>query len=411
MMHFDFRNIVCYIIIITLLFRIFRNNKGVAMPGKLISPSPTVFGGLLKSARNGIGYTLKEVSESLGLAISTISEIEAGKRRVSMVELYKFSRLYQRPIDFFFDQQESNKSFMALYRVADEASIEKKIFVDFHELCRDYKSLQQLMKTPVTSGVPDYSAVQLDNYEKAETLAELERSQLGLNGQPIKDIYDLLENKRGIKIFHLPEDTGNFSGAFTCDESLGACFLINSKHSLRRRTFTVAHEYAHCLAHRNQLAHVDTYQNFTTRNPRERFANAFAAAFLMPKNTINELLNQLSPDLSGSVLPETLLRMAIYFGVSYDAMAWRLVSLRKLLRPQCEFLVDEQTKSTAIAKFFGYNSDDNSKPEIVPGNYKYLAYTAYKKRLISFEKLAELLRKNFYELKQEISDSNTEGDE
>lgn len=381
------------------------------MSEKSVPPSPTVFGELLKTARNSIGLTLKDVSDNIGMAISTISEIESGKRKVSMVELYKFARMYERPIDFFFDQQESSTSFVALYRVADEAAIERKIFVDFHELCRDYKSLQKLTKTPIISSIPDYTAVQLDTYEKAEWLAEFERGQLGMDGQPIKDINDLLESKRGIKIFHLPEETGNFSGAFTCDQNLGACFLINSTHSLRRRTFTVAHEYAHCLAHRNQLAHVDTNQNFATRNPSERFANAFAAAFLMPKKTVNELLNQLAPDLNGSVLPETLSRMAMYFGVSYEAIAWRLVSLRKILRTQCESILDEQTKSTAIAKFVGYNNDDCSKPESVPANYKYLAYTAYKKRLISFERLSELLRKNFYELKQEFPDSGKEGNE
>jgi len=378
------------------------------MSDKLITPSPAMFGGLLKSARTSIGYTLKEVSGQLGLAISTISEIESGKRRVSMVELYKFSRIYQRPVDFFFDQDKSNTAFAVLYRVANEALLEKKTVIDFHELCRDYKSLQKLMKSTVMPGIPDYSASSPSSYEQAETLAEVERSQLGLNGQPIKDIYDLLEGKRGIKIFHLPEVTGNFSGAFTFDENLGACFLINSKHSLRRRTFTVAHEYAHCIAHRTQLAHVDTDQNFSTRNPHERFANAFAAAFLMPQKTVSELLSQLSPELSNSVLSETLIRLAIYFGVSYEAIGWRLVSLRKISRAQCESLLAEHTKSSATAKLLGYLTNDNSDPDVTPRHYKYLAYAAYKRRLISFERLAELLRKNYYELKQEFSDSNEE---
>lgn len=379
------------------------------MSDKIITPSPAIFGGLLKSARISMGYTLKEAGEQLGLAISTISEVEAGKRKVSMVELYKFSKIYQRPMDFFFDQDKSNASFAVLYRVADEALLEKKTVIDFQELCRDYKNLQKLMKAPVMSGIPDYSASSLNSYEQAETLAEVERSQLGLNGQPIKDIYDLLEGKRGIKIFHLPEVTGNFSGAFTCDENLGACFLINSKHSLRRRTFTVAHEYAHCIAHRTQLAHVDTDQDFTTRKPQERFANAFAAAFLMPQKTVSELLSKLSPGPGNSVLSETLIHLAIYFGVSYEAVSWRLVSLRKISRAQCESLLDEHTKSSATARLLGYLTNENGDPDITPRHYKYLAYSAYRKRLISFERLAELVRKNFYELKQEFSDGNIEG--
>jgi Zn-dependent peptidase ImmA (M78 family)/transcriptional regulator with XRE-family HTH domain len=380
------------------------------MPDQLNIPSSTVFGSLLKTARTNSGYTLKQVSGQTGLAVSTISDIETGKRKVSMVELYKFSKIYQCPLDFFFEQDKSDTSFAVLYRVSDEAFIEKKMIIEFHELCRDYKGLQKVLKAPVVSSVPDHSESSSHSYEQAEELAEVERSSLGLNGQPIKDICDLFEGKRGIKIFHLPEASGNFSGAFTYDEYLGACFLINSAHPLRRRTFTVAHEYAHCIAHRNQLAHVDTGQSFTTRNPRERFANAFAAAFLMPGKAVNELLSQLSPWPRKSLGSETLLRLAVYFGVSYEAMGWRLVSLRKLSRFNCEALLKERIASSPTARLLGYKNDIET-PDITPSNYKYLACTAYKKKMISFERLAELLRKNYYELKQEFSINDKAGNE
>jgi len=378
------------------------------MTDSMSAPSPAVVGDALRRARTTISLTLKQVSEKIGLAASTISDIEAGKRRVTGVELYKFAKLYQRPITFFLEEGETSPSFTILLRAASTTSLSKRTIVDFHELCRDYRTLLELTKAPEMPNPPDYSASKPTALDFAEELAETERTSLGLNGQPIKDICDLLETKRGVKIFHLPEDTDVFSGAFACDQKLGACFLINLQQPQRRRVFTIAHEYAHCIAHRDQLAHVDILPAFETKNPRERFANAFAAAFLMPRRTVNEMLSQLVTTQS-LLTAEVLLRLAIYFGVSFEAIGWRLVSLRRLSSAKWNDLLNQQVPSSPTARLLGYNVE-NYSPDILPRHYKYLAYQAYRTKLTSFEKLAELLRRNYYELREEFSQESQDGD-
>lgn len=378
------------------------------MPDAISAPSPAVVGDALRHARTAIGLTLKQVSENIGLAASTISEIETGKRRVTGIELYKFAKLYQRPITFFLEEGETSPSFAVLLRAASAVSVPQQTIVNFYELCRDYRTLLKLMKTPKMPGPPDYSASKPTTLYFAAELAETERSSIGLNGQPIKDICDLLETKRGIKIFHLPEDPETFSGAFACDEQLGACFLVNSRHPQRRRTFTIAHEYAHCIAHRDQLAHIDIWPMFETKNLRERFANAFAAAFLMPRRTVNEMLSQLiTPERSLSA--EVLIQLAMYFGVSFEAIGWRLVSLRKLSRDAWNDLLSWQIPSSPTTRLLGYHIENDS-PDILPRHYKYLACHAYRTKLISFEKLAELLRRNYYELREEFDQESKERD-
>ena len=374
------------------------------------SPSPVAFGHTLKHARTAIGLTLKEVSESMGLAVSTISEIESGKRRVSSVELYRFAKLYHRPLTFFFEENESSASFAFLLRAADSASVAREPIIQFHELCLNYRDLRKLLGAPTMPSPPDYSSSGLVTIEQAEKLAEAERSSLGLDGQPIKDMCDLLEAKRGIKIFSLPVTPETFSGAFACDEQLGDCFLINSLHPQRRQTFTVAHEYAHCIAHRNQLAHVDAYPAFETKNPRERFADAFAAAFLMPRRTISEVLSQLLSPQNAVVTAEVLIHLAIYFGVSFEAIGWRMLSLRKLSTSRWEDYRSAKVPSSPTAKVLGYHNEEDTC-ERLPRHYKYLAYEAYKRNHISFERLAELLRRNYYELREEFDQESKEGDE
>lgn len=372
------------------------------------SPSPITVGYALRHARKAMDFTLKQASDSMGLAVSTLSEIENGKRRVSGVELYKFAKLYQRPITFFLEETESSPSFTFLLRAASANSVPKETIINFHELCRSYRSLMKLMKAPEMPSPPDYSTLGRTTLDRAQELAEIERSSLGLNGQPIKDICELLETKRGVKIFHLPEGPETFSGAFACDEELGACFLINSLQPQRRRTFTVAHEYAHCIAHRDQLAHVDIQPAFETKNPRERFADAFAAAFLMPRHTVNEVLGQLVTPQRSVLTAEVLIRLALYFGVSFEATGWRLVSLRKLSLSRWKALLSQQAPSSPTARLLGYHVEESS-PDMLPRHYKYLAYEAYRTKLISFERLAELLRRNYYELSEEFDQESQEG--
>ncbi|NLE01468.1 MAG: helix-turn-helix transcriptional regulator, partial [Fibrobacter sp.] len=174
--------------------------------------SPQLIGTQLRAARNSINLTLQNVCTKLNFAVSTLSDIERGKRQVSSVELFRFSKLYGRPIEFFLKEQSTN-SFALLLRAADETSISKNSIITFQNLCTNFVFLKNLMKVPDVSSPPDYSR-QEPNLSAAEEMAETERSALGLNGQPIRDVSDLLESKRGIMIFHLPEHSDAFSGAF-----------------------------------------------------------------------------------------------------------------------------------------------------------------------------------------------------
>ena len=168
----------------------------VDMTDAMSAPSPVVVGDALRRARTTVSLTLKQVSEHIGLAVSTISEIEAGKRRITGVELYKFAKLHQRPITFFLEEGETSPSFAILLRAASTTSLSKRTIVDFHELCRDYRTLLELMKAPAMPNPPDYSASKPTALDFAEELAETERTSLGLNGQPIKDTEHSKSEKR-----------------------------------------------------------------------------------------------------------------------------------------------------------------------------------------------------------------------
>jgi hypothetical protein len=97
-----------------------------------------------------------------------------------------------------------------------------------------------------------------------------------------------------------------------------------------------------------------------------------------------------------------IVQLAVYFGVSFEAAGWRLVTMRKLSRDKWNSIMSQRIPSTPIARFLGYGLSDDVQPDMLPKQYRFLCYRAYDQRLISFERLAELLDRNFYELKDEL---------
>ncbi|MDO8269119.1 MAG: helix-turn-helix transcriptional regulator [Candidatus Levybacteria bacterium] len=53
----------------------------------------------LIKAREGAGLTQAEVAETLGKTQSYISKIESGQRRVDLVQLKEFAKIYKRKIE------------------------------------------------------------------------------------------------------------------------------------------------------------------------------------------------------------------------------------------------------------------------------------------------------------------------
>jgi len=55
----------------------------------------------LREARVSMGLEQKKVAEKLNKTQSYISKIECGQRRVDIVQLKKFAKIYKKSLDFF----------------------------------------------------------------------------------------------------------------------------------------------------------------------------------------------------------------------------------------------------------------------------------------------------------------------
>ncbi|AWB06681.1 ImmA/IrrE family metallo-endopeptidase (plasmid) [Azospirillum humicireducens] len=85
-----------------------------------------------------------------------------------------------------------------------------------------------------------------------------------------------------VKETDLPD---NVSGTLTREDTDKWVIRVNRRHSKTRQRFTVAHEVAHFLLHRNQIGNGltdDTFYRSDLSDTREREANRLAADILMP---------------------------------------------------------------------------------------------------------------------------------
>ena len=114
----------------------------------------------------------------------------------------------------------------------------------------------------------------------------------------------------------------NLSGKILKDKeaggSSGYAIYINNDHPKTRRRFTLAHEIAHFILHRDNIgdgiADDALYRSGLT-NAQEVMANKLAAEILMPLNLVNQKIK------AGI---ESIIELASIFEVSQTAMAIRL---------------------------------------------------------------------------------------
>lgn len=378
-----------------------------------------LIGKRIKTARKLVHYTQGDIAAELGMSVSTVSDIERGQRSVTGRELHSFAELLNQPLDFFLTSPETGSpSFRYLFREASEKGVETGVLHQFERLCSDYRLLEEITHTPPPPKPPDYSAFGFASLTDAEQLARMERARLGVGEAPIADISELLDEQGGARIFHLLVKNNGLSGAATYDPQGWACILVNANEQLYRRNFTIAHEYAHCLAHlkpssglgsaveRATLsAHIDQSNPevyFASRDQKERFANAFAASFLMPSQPVHDLYDRFVR-APGKFTDDMLYLMATYFGVSHVAVGWRLVTLRKITRRDWKEYLEREYARPFLAQRLGYDHDSEElRQPKRPPRYEYLAWKAFELGEVSLSRLAELLGVNSFTLREDL---------
>ena len=295
----------------------------------------------LVKARESLGLEHREVVDKLGIDEENLINWEKGESEPSLEVLWNLAELYQRSTDYFLRHVPAlpeQLSFRLDRRKAmkDLPPEVRGVIVRFDELCRAEAELEEAVQEPRKILIK-----RVGEHYSPQELADAERKRLGLGEQPIKDLRKLLINQ-GVRIFTLPipEIPANeLSGMSWWHDAYGPCILLNGKNNAGRRQFTLAHEYAHLLR-----ADPPTVCAFMLDIPDERFANQFAAVFLMPATGLERSYMQLMGQREKVPSDPELGILADPYGVSLEAMGRRLEYLGLIPKGTTELRIAEWQK-------------------------------------------------------------------
>jgi Zn-dependent peptidase ImmA (M78 family) len=201
-------------------------------------------------------------------------------------------------------------------------------WAEFSEVHRESEATLETASGPDKPPRPlDRGKTVLDA-RRAPTLADEVRDHYGLGRNALPNLWTFLD-EHGVLTCRAAlgplHEEPSVAGAFYNHPQLGFCVLVNASASPGRQTFAMAHAYAHAIFHYVERGIVCC----RGANARvERFANAFASHFLVPRKQLRAMVANLTDQ--EALGPYKALQLASHFRVSYPTILRRLLAERHI---------------------------------------------------------------------------------
>lgn len=320
-------------------------------------------GARLKNARICNGITLTELAEQADIKKQSISLYENGKNTPDYEKVWALSRILGFPYDYFF-QEDKIKAYTETTYFRSQATATKKdrvaqsIKLEF--VAQMYETLWNYIEFPIYKD-PQIDFIGYEDPLECETQEAIDEMEAVANkvkenwkipDGPIKDLQYLLE-QNGILVtgFSTNEDKIDAFSQRTIVDS-AAVFLIAVALGDRpecRLRFDMAHELGHIVLH-PWSEDIDTLSKEEFK-ARERQANMFASAFLLPRESFAKDVSQYPTDL------RFYLFLKKKWKVSIQAMMYRARQLNIISANQYQYMMRQVSK----------NGWRTKEPDDVPG--------------------------------------------
>ncbi len=382
----------------------------------------------IRQAREAAGFTQDDVARVLAISRPAVVMLEAGKRKVSSVELAALARMLGRSMHDFFEESFERDGVAFVWRALPEAREDPAAQEGMSrgiEVVNAILGLEGLLGLErLAPRLPQYNLpVPLTTWDavvQGADLARQERERLRLGVDPVVDPGAVLEGE-GVLVLSLALPQGVSGLTFQARRAM-VCVISSGDAPVRQR-YSLAHEYCHALCDLSGAPGIVSREG-QRKDPREVRADAFAAAFLMPEEAVRGYLARLGKGHRSRVSAETgaamvrepeteyearrprkarevdiwdVARLAQLFGVSRLAAIWRLANLHLVTAKRRERLLEEESQGYARDLGALVGEDEAARPprpRLQPAEQRLvsLALEAVEAEEISRGKLVELLR-------------------
>lgn len=371
----------------------------------------------LVAARKAANLTQEAAASHLNMSRPTFIAIEKAARRPKPEELVKLAELYKEPLNKLLRidprAQQLRPHLRSILDTSSGGQQELEVAIaQLSAYIDDYQYLEKLVEANAPAHFPPPVRIAPGPIERfAEHCAQEERARLNLGAhQPIHTLRKILE-EAGMHVFVEKLDS-KLAGLYVFVPEFGYCILVNRLHPRERRRWTIAHGYGHFLVDRDRPG-VDYLRPMQRKSEGERFADSFAAAFLMPEAGVQRRFYE-EVERTGDFKVADLCRMADYFAVSLMALALRLESLGLIPRGSWDQISESRVPVRTLKQEAGiYPSHEDDSVEPYPQRYKLLAVQAFVDEKITEGQLAKLLRCSRIqarEIVEQCSETSDDGD-
>lgn len=348
----------------------------------------------LHQARKASGLSLRALAEDVGVSAMAISKYERAQSVPSSEVLLALANALGVRTEYFFRTTSVN-----LERIEHRnrhvwklpKSAEKKVLADVSDQLERWLALDEVTPAPwsIPFSLPDDLPAVVDELAAIESIAIQVRRHWDLGLNPIPDLIDTLE-LRGLKIFTTKFDDPRFEGmsAMAGDHRI---IVVGRKWSGDRQRFTLAHELGHIVLDDRLVPRID----------KERAADRFAGAFIVPSEKVIEALGSQRRALE---YPELYL-LKHEFGLSMGGWSYRALDLG---------ITNKTAHKAFWTDFAGKGWKEKEPGEQYPPESPWLfeqtVYRALSEGLIGESKAAELLSITTYELAARRRMESIDGD-
>jgi Zn-dependent peptidase ImmA (M78 family)/DNA-binding XRE family transcriptional regulator len=267
--------------------------------------------GLLRIARQRLGFSQGEAAERLGVPQTTLSRYETGVAIAPDEFIARAASIYDMPISFF---RQPDAVFGA--PVSVHPMWRKKQDVTAREIDRIIAELniraihlRRMMDAVEYTPQSDIPRLDLEEYQgDVDRIASIVRAHWLLPQGPIENLTAAVE-RAGAFVVHSPMGGASVSGITVAVPGMLPIIVLNAEQPADRMRFTLAHELGHLVMHR-----------FPTPT-MEAEANDFASALLMPRGEFRIALRGRRIDMP------TLAALKPEWRVSMQAILYRAQSL------------------------------------------------------------------------------------